>query len=161
MTQEILQIVVTGLITLLTSGGIGVFLFHKQSKKLKDAEVRAAEINNESATNEEWKKICDSKTEEIEKLNAKLIEKDTIIREKDEKIDELNRSKENAWEETSKCKIQCAKKDRIISEINWYRCEVNGCPHRKPPRKFGTFDYPKDEPVDNTIENNITVNVEK
>lgn len=154
MSQEVLQMVLSSLITLLTTGGIGSIFFIRQSKKLKNSEVRAAEIQNESSTNEEWKKLCEKKDEDIQRLENKINNLEENIKEKNQKIDELNQSKENAWEETSKTKIQSAKKDRIISEINWYRCEVNGCPHRKPPHKYGVFDFPKDDVVDdNTTEN--------
>ena len=153
MSQEILQMIITGLLTFLTTGGIGSFLYIKQSKKLKESEVKAAEIQNESSTNEEWKKICEKKDDDIRRLEQKIENLEENIKEKDKKIEELNRSKENAWEETSKTKIQSAKKDRIISEINWYRCEVNGCTHRKPPHRYGTFDLQKDTVVNETSEN--------
>ena len=162
MSTEILQMVITGLLTFLTTGGIGSFFYIKQQKKLKDSEVKAAEIRNESSTNAEWEKICEKKDENIKRLEVKIDELEEMVKSKNQKIEELNQSKENAWEETSKSKIQSAKKDRIISEINWYRCEVNGCPYRKPPRKYGTFDFPKDAVVnsDNQSETNITVNIE-
>ena len=148
MSQEILQMIITGLITFLTTGGIGSFLYMKQAKKLKESEVKAADIRNESSTNEEWEKLCNKKDDDIRKLEDKVKELEATIKEKNQKLEDLNQSKENAWEETSKTKIQSAKKDRIISEINWYRCEVNNCPYRKPPRKYGTFDFPKDAIID-------------
>ena len=144
MSQEILQMIITGLLTFMTTGGIGSFFYMKQQKKLKESEIKSAEIANEASTNTEWEKLCNKKDDSIQKLEDKIDELEEMIKEKNKKIEELNLSKENAWEETSKCKIQSAKKDRIISEINWYRCEVNGCPYRKPPRKYGTFDFPKD-----------------
>ena len=144
MSQEILQMIITGLLTFLTTGGIGSFLYLKQQKKLKESEIKAAEIANESSTNAEWEKLCEKKDEDIKRLEEKIDSLEELIKEKNQKIEELNTSKENAWEETSKSKIQNAKKDRITTEINWYRCEVNGCPYRKPPRKYGTFDFPKD-----------------
>lgn len=147
MSQEILQMILTGLLTFLTTGGIGSFLYMKQSKKLKDSEVKASEIANESSTNREWENICRMKDDTIAKLEERIENLEKSSKEKDEKIEELNKSKERAWDETSKTKIQSAQKDRIISEINWYRCEVNGCPYRKPPRKYGTFDFPKDAVV--------------
>ena len=106
MSQEILQMIITGLLTFLTTGGIGSFLYIKQSKKLKESEVKAAEIQNESSTNEEWKKICEKKDDDIRRLEQKIENLEENIKEKDKKIEELNRSKENAWEETSKTKIQ-------------------------------------------------------
>ena len=49
-----------------------------------------------------------------------------------------------AWDRYSDSRAECNKKDMVIAELNWYRCEVNGCPYRKPPRKFGDTDFPKD-----------------
>ena len=159
MAQEILLLVITSLLTLLTGGGIGVFLYHKQTKKLKEAESKSAEIQNDilevqkdTSVNDQWKEMCEMKSAEIEKLNNKIAELEESIKVKNEKIEVLNTKKEEAWDETSKCKILSAKKDRIISEINWYRCEVNNCPHRKPPRKFGTFDYPQVKEKEESIE---------
>lgn len=150
MSQEILLMIISSLATLLTGGGIGVFLYHKQTKKLKEAESKNAEIQNEilivqkeTSVNDQWKEMCEMKSNEIDKLNNKISELEESIKIKDEKIEYLNLKKEEAWNETSKCNISSAKKDRIISEINWYRCEVNNCPHRKPPRKYGTFDFPQ------------------
>lgn len=160
MSQEILQMILTGLLTFITTGGIGSFLYMKQSKKLKDSEVKASEIANESSTNKEWENICHMKDDTIARLEEKVANLERTIKEKDDKIESLNQSKEKAWDETSKTKIQSAQKDRIISEINWYRCEVNGCPYRKPPRKYGTFDFPKDAVVvDGTmnVQNNQSV----
>lgn len=144
MSQEILQMIITGLLTFITTGGIGSIFYIKQSRKLKDSEVKASEIANESSTNKEWENICSKKDDDIQKLENKIITLEETIRIKEDKITELNTIKEKAWDETSKCKLKSAEKDRIISEINWYRCEVNGCPYRKPPRKYGTFDFPKD-----------------
>lgn len=136
--------VITGLLTFLTTGGIGSIFYFKQQKKLKESEIKSVEVANESEINAQWKQFCEAKDERITKLENKIDELEKTIIEKNDRIEELNNAKESAWEETSKCKIQSARKDRIISEINWYRCEVNGCPHRKPPRKYGTFDFPKD-----------------
>jgi ribosomal protein L11 methylase PrmA len=154
MSSEILQMIITGLVTLLSAGGIGSIFYFKQERKIKDAEVKSAEITNESSTNEEWKKLCDVKSQEIDNLKQQITELNEKLKEKEDKLIEVYNSKESAWEETSNCKIQSAKKDRIISELNWYRCEVNGCPYRKPPRKYGTFDFPKDAVIQTEDETN-------
>lgn len=146
--------IITGLVTLLSAGGIGSIFYFKQERKIKDAEVKSAEITNESSTNEEWKKLCDVKSQEIDNLKQQITELNEKLKEKEDKLIEVYNSKESAWEETSNCKIQSAKKDRIISELNWYRCEVNGCPYRKPPRKYGTFDFPKDAVIQTEDETN-------
>mgnify|MGYP004444169723 FL=1 len=144
MSSELLHLIITGLVTFLTTGGLGGILYYNLHKKLKEAEVKSAEISNVASSNAEWIKICEERAEEKSKLIEGVREANNLINELRHKINELNESKERSWEETSQCKIQCAKKDRIISELNWYRCEVNGCPYRKPPRQYGTYDFPKD-----------------
>lgn len=142
--SDILQNVITAIITFLTTGGIGSILYSKLNKKLKAAEVRAAEaevesneISNLSASNEEWIKLYNQCLEEKHNLEESC-------RQKDEKIAELYASKDTAWEKYSDSRMECSKKDLVINELNWYRCEIDGCPYRKPPRKYGDKEFPKD-----------------
>ena len=149
--SEILQYVITSLITFLTTGGIGSILYFKLQKRLKIAEAEAAEvevksneISNLSASNEEWIKLYNKSVEENNQLKEQ-------IQHQNEKIDELYKSKDIAWERYSETKSECNKKDLVINEMNWYRCEINGCPYRKPPRNYGEMELPKDaiNPVEN------------
>lgn len=146
--SEILQYVLTGLLTFLTTGGLGSIFYIKQSKKLKAAEVKAAEldvqaqkIENLSRTNDEWQKLYNSCLEDKRALEEKLAEGIKIVEEKN---DEAQREKDMLWEKYLDCKQECSQKELYISELNWYRCEVNGCPYRRPPRKFGEMNFPKD-----------------
>lgn len=149
--SEILQYVITSLITFLTTSGIGSFLYFRLQKRLKLAEVKAAEvevksseISNLSASNEEWIKLYNQSMEENHQLKEQL-------QAQVEKIDELYKSKDIAWERYSTARLECNKKDLVIKELTWYKCEINGCPYRKPPRQYGDMDFPKDavNPVEN------------
>lgn len=149
--SEILSIVLTGVISILGTTGIGSIFFIRQNRRLKDAEVKAADIENLKAaveaaasSNEEWQKLYNQALDE----KAELKEENKAL---NEKLDKYQESKEDAWQKYSDCKILCEKKERKIADLEWYRCEINGCPYRKPPRKFGDLDFPGDgiNPVEN------------
>ena len=158
--SELLREIVVGLVTFITTGGLGSIMYFKLQKRLKQAEVKAAEIDNFSSINAEWEKITNKLTNEREELVKELNEQREefvkeihdqaeTIKELQDKIDSINTSKEAAWDECSKSKIECAIKDKLISELNWYRCEINGCPYRKPPRIYGEFEFPSDGVIKN------------
>lgn len=153
--SEILQYVITSLFSLLAGGGIGSIFYFKQQRKLKDAEVKAAEasvkseeITNLAASNDEWIKLYHESEEKCADLQNKLSE---LVN----RLEEIHNAKKELWEKYSNSQVECSKKDLVINELNWYRCELNGCPYRKPPRKFGSQDFPKDgiNPAENPDEN--------
>lgn len=130
--------------TFISGGGLVGIFYWKLNKKLKALEVKAAEvdvksaeISNLSASNEEWVKLYHNCLEEKNKLE------ETVATMTD-RLDEAYRAKDVALDRYSDSRTECNKKDMVIAELNWYRCEVNGCPYRKPPRKFGEMDFPKD-----------------
>ena len=128
--SEILQIVITNCITFLTTGGIGSIFYFRLHKRMKEAELHASEISNLSSSNDEWIRLYETERDE----KSKLMEQNHILNER------INKLHEDKGLLISKCE----KKERIISELNWYRCEMNRCPYRKPPRKYGDFDLPED-----------------
>lgn len=145
--SEILQYVITSLITFLTTGGIGSIFYFRLQKRLKEsevkiseAEVRSAEITNLSNTNEEWVKLYNDIKEEKQSLETQLVEANRLLHEKS---DEYLKSKDDLWEKYSVCRQECDSKERCIMELNWYRCEINGCPYRKPPRLYGEMEFPE------------------
>ena len=149
--SELLGEIITGIVTFLLTGGLGSIFYFKLHKRLKEAEVKAAEvevksaeISNLSASNEEWIKLYHNCLEEKTKLEETLA---TMS----DRLDEAYKAKDLAIDRYSDSKSECSKKDMVIAELNWYRCEVNGCPYRRPPRKFGEMDFPKDavNPVEN------------
>lgn len=139
------------ILSFLGGGGLMGILYYKQNKRLKESEaktaeaqaraaevdVKSAEIKNLSSSNEEWIRLYHQVLDEKSKLEEQL--KTTT-----DKLDEIYRSKDLAWDRYSDSRAECNKKDMVIAELNWYRCEVNGCPYRKPPRKFGDTEFPKD-----------------
>lgn len=135
--SEILSEVITAVLTFLFTGGLGSIFYFKLQKRMKTAEVKAAEIDNLTKTNEEWRKLYDNCLEEKRKLEEN-------VANMTDKMEEFYRSKDVAWDRYSDSRAECNKKDMVIAELNWYRCEVNGCPYRRPPRKFGDMDFPKD-----------------
>ena len=149
--SEILLQVLGYVFTFLTGGGLMSIFYFRLNKRLKAAEVKAAEvdvktreISNLSASNEEWIKLYHNCFEEKTKLEGALADMTN-------KLEDVYRSKDAAWDRYSDSRSECNKKDMVIAELNWYRCEVNGCPYRKPPRKFGEMDFPKDavNPIEN------------
>lgn len=149
--SEILLQVLGYVFTFLGGGGLMSIFYFKLNKRLKAAEVKAAEVDvktreitNLSASNEEWIKLYHNCFEEKTKLEGALADMTN-------KLEDVYRSKDAAWDRYSDSRSECNKKDMVIAELNWYRCEVNGCPYRKPPRKFGEMDFPKDavNPVEN------------
>lgn len=149
--QEILSTLLGYILTFIFGGGLMSIFYFRLNKKLKAAEVKAAEvdvktreISNLSASNEEWIKLYHICFEEKEKL-----EED--IEKLSNRLDEVYKSKDTAWDIYSNARSECIKKDMVIAELNWYRCEVNGCPYRRPPRKFGEMDFPADgvNPIEN------------
>lgn len=149
--SEILLEILGYLFTFLGGGGLVSIFYFKLNKRLKAAEVKAAEvdvktreISNLSASNEEWIKLYHNCFDEKTKLEETLA---TMTN----KLEDVYRLKDVAWNRYSDSRAECNKKDMVIAELNWYRCEVNGCPYRKPPRKYGEMDFPKDaiNPVEN------------
>ena len=148
---EIVNYIITAVVTFLTTGGIGSIFYFRLQKRMKLAEVKAAEVDvksaeigNLSASNEEWIKLYHNCFEEKTKLEETLA---TMT----DRLDEAYKAKDLALDRFSDSRSECNKKDMVIAELNWYRCEVNGCPYRRPPRKFGEMDFPKDavNPVEN------------
>jgi hypothetical protein len=148
--SEILLQVLGYVFTFLTGGGLMSIFYFRLNKRLKAAEVKAAEvdvktreISNLSASNEEWIKLYHNCMEEKTKLEGALADMTN-------KLDDVYRSKDAAWDKYSDSRSECNKKDMVIAELNWYRCEVNGCPYRKPPRRYGEMEFPKEGTVDPT-----------
>lgn len=155
--SEILQYAFTILISIIGTSGIGSIFYYRLQKRAKAAEVKAAEVDvqtreiaNLSASNEEWIKLYNNSLEEKAKLQE-------FISDLTKQLEEAQKSKESAIEKYSDCRNESSKKDLVITELNWYRCEINGCPYRRPPRKYGELDFPKDglNPVENPDPNSL------
>ena len=78
--SEILQLVITSLISIIGTGGIGSIFYFKLQKRAKEAEVKAVEVDvktkeitNLSASNEEWIKLYNNCLAEKEKLREVVL----------------------------------------------------------------------------------------
>ena len=85
---ELLHEIVVGLVTFITTGGLGSIMYFKLQKRLKQAEVKAAEIDNFSSINAEWEKITKELTTESEEFVKELKDKDDTIKELQDKLAE-------------------------------------------------------------------------
>ena len=142
MSDTLLQ-VLGYILTFAGGGGLMSIFYFRLNKRLKAAEVKSAEVDvktkeiaNLSASNEEWQKLYRNCFEEKTKLEEALASMT-------DKLDEAYKMKDAAMDRYGDSRTECNKKDMVIAELNWYRCEVNGCPYRKPPRKYGEMDFPK------------------
>ena len=135
---EIIAIISTLFTLVVGTGGI---LFYKQSKRLKAAEVAAAEkdvlkldLENQKSTNDEWIRLYEETKEALEKAQSK--------------VNELNTKLQKATEIEGQQRL-------VINDLTWSRCIVNGCAKRTPPRNFEM----KLEQIEN-LHDYITRNIE-
>lgn len=135
---EIIAIISTLFTLVVGTGGI---LFYKQSKRLKAAEVAAAEkdvlkrdLENQKSTNDEWIRLYEETKEALEKAQSK--------------VNELNTKLQKATELEGQQRL-------VINDLAWSRCIVNECAKRTPPRNFEK----KLEQIEN-LHDDITRNIE-
>lgn len=126
-----ITIVVGAVCSLLGALGGGGIFYIRENK-------RGKQIDNNEKVIEEWKEMYHEK-------EKKCNEKDTIITQKDAKIEELRKRINSLLEERGEFmanrELELKKKDgdifqqqmRIL-ELEWNECRVNGCNNRQPPR---------------------------
>lgn len=111
-------------------GGSGI-LYWRETK-------RGKKIDNDGKVMEEWKEMYHEK-------EKKCTEKDQIIKDKDDKIEQLRKKISSLYDERSefmaKREFELKQKDSEIlelkmkqGELQWNECRVNGCDRREPPR---------------------------
>lgn len=120
-----LEIIVTGIISLITGAG-GMLLFYPQTRKSKNLE-------NEAKQSEEWKK---------------LYEEERHLRDEDRKVWEEERARyetkiDTLYDQISHqrdCKAELSKINATLQVENtrlcMLKCEVPACPNRKPPTGY-------------------------
>ena len=125
--MEGILIAITSLLTVLLGGGS--VLFYKQTKKMKhfealsmEKDVIAKELANKQTANEEWITLYNEQKGYSKRLEAKL-------QTSNDENKELKRIINDYKELDTKQRL-------LIANLNWARCEVNGCENRKPPRDF-------------------------
>lgn len=111
-------------------GGSGI-LYWRETK-------RGKKIDNDGKVMEEWKEMYHEK-------EKKCTEKDKIIKDKDDKIEQLRKKISSLYDERTefmaKREFELKQKDSEIlelkmkqGELQWNECRVNGCDKREPPR---------------------------
>lgn len=122
--------------SLLVGGGV---LFYKQNKKFKEAEaalkkaeanlmekdVLSKDLQNEKSIAGEWVRLYEEQTNYSKKLEGKIQVLNDELKAKNKTIGEFQELD--------------TKQRLLIANLNWARCEVNGCEKRRPPRDFQTL----------------------
>ena len=118
-----LTLLINAVVALLSAGGVGWIITAKEDKKQKQLENKAKEQEIEEHKKDEiikdWKDIAEERRKRCEELKADVEKKDARIIERDNTISDL-RSKLDARN------TYCA-----VSEM--LRCENTACSDRKPP----------------------------
>lgn len=99
------------------------------SKKRKAAAQASQEEGKAIATSADgWRKLCEKRDEDVRKKEEEIKAKDAKI---DSLYDKINILRDNYSALESKCHDLMM----LNAELDWNKCEVNGCSKRKPPRK--------------------------
>lgn len=120
---EIITIINTGVIPILSGA-----LFFSIRKRKAAAEASQEEGKAIATSADGWRKLCEKRDEDVRN-------KEEEIKVKDGKIDSLY-DKINILRDTiSGLESKNHDLQMLNAELDWNKCEVNGCPKRKPPRK--------------------------
>lgn len=114
MLEAIIQhidIFITAIVTLF---GSGIFFYRENKSKLK-VEVSQKEVEVINSSNDGWKDLYN-----------RVIERNAVLSNENIKLSEENQ----------KLLKQNSALSMRYQEAIWYRCEVNGCIDRIPPRKI-------------------------
>lgn len=102
--------------------------FFYTSRNRKEAAIASQEESRAVATAADgWKNLCEKRDEDVRKKEDEIKAKDAKI---DSLYDKINDLRDNI-------SILESKNHELImlnQELEWNRCEVNGCQKRKPPR---------------------------
>lgn len=116
MNPDILQAIATGLVTIL-----GFFMFYDSKKRTEAAKASQEEAKATAQYASGWKDLCERK--------------DSELKAKDEKIDNLYDVLNQHRASEDKLKDENMELRLKLQDANWNRCIRNGCERRSPPRK--------------------------
>lgn len=119
MNTELINIIITAAVTLVSGGGVAAFLFRRQNRRLKDAEAVAAELSAASQFSATVKEMSAT----IAQLNHTIDNKTDRIREVEDKLAHTERENTRLAEENGELKKELAEK----------RCHLLDCAFREPP----------------------------
>lgn len=120
---EIITIINTGVIPILSGA-----LFYSIRKRKAAAEASQEESKAVATAADGWRKLCEKRDEDVRK-------KEEEIKIKDAKIDSLYCKINELRDKYSALESKCHDLMMLNAELEWNKCEVNGCTKRKPPRK--------------------------
>lgn len=115
MNPDILQAIATGLVTIL-----GFFMFYDSKKRTEAAKASQEEAKATAQYASGWKDLCERK--------------DSELKAKDEKIDNLYDVLNQHRASEDKLKDENMELRLKLQDANWNRCIRNGCERRSPPR---------------------------
>lgn len=116
--SEVLQLIISGVISLAIAGGVQLIFFRQTRNRFK-AENSALELENKSKQAEEWRKLYE---EELERND----DKDRLISELYTKIDEERQNRAEA-------ELQLAEARGRIGFLSVIKCKRYECAQRIPP----------------------------
>lgn len=118
------------IITLVNSVAIPILsgAIYYTSRKRKEAALASQEESRAIATAADgWKNLCEKRDDDVRKKEEEIKAKDAKIESLYDKISEL-RDKQSVLESKNHELVM------LNQELEWNKCEVNGCQKRRPPR---------------------------
>ena len=106
-----------------------------------EKDVLAKDLQNVKTTTAEWISLYEEQKGYSKRLENKIQVLNDELKLKNKTINEY--------------KELDTKQRLLISNLNWARCEVNGCEKRKPPRDFQTLINDIEDMHDNLNENDL------
>ena len=117
-------------------------LFYNSRKRKAAAVASQAEGKAIATSADGWRKLCEKRDDDVRK-------KEEEIKAKDNKIDSLYAKINALRDNISDLESRCHDLQMLSQELEWNKCEVNGCVRRKPPRNR--------EELIKRVENNLYV----
>lgn len=116
--------IITGTVALISAILGSSVIYFRQNKRSK-------EIDNDLKTTDAWKELYHEKEKKCNDKDAKIDELRRHINSlQSDKIKMLEGHQKAVQELQGELSV----KEIKLIECNWYRCEVTGCPNRRPPR---------------------------
>lgn len=128
--MELLSLIITGLVSLASGGGICYLIFFREKKREARLNNKQLEEDIDSKASDNMVRVFDQVQEQndkfmnqLDKKDAIIASKDEIINEKEEKIMQLNKKINNLHIELNACSS--------------FLCENDLCPLREPAKGLG------------------------
>lgn len=126
--MEAIIIAIIGVVSNCITGGL---VYYKQNKKSKDIENKLKEKEVDNKIIIQWEKLHQEEQDKNTVLENRLTE---LYKHRKIQAEEINMLKEKL----SKKEVDLAKKDVVITGLNYCKCVVNECNNRKPKRDYET-----------------------